>query len=139
MLLNLQDQRAYCCAREKKKKRNRDILLSSHFKMYFLYIYSELSIQKTQRQLEACTLITHRPRPGHTSCLTSVFSCCPPEAPRTHGDHFMQSYVFSFFFLTQPCSFSPITLLHSHVSSAFLKLLCILLFKPHSPRMFRVL
>ena len=53
--------------------------------------------------------------------------------PLSHMDPFTQSSAFSFFFLTQPCCFTPVTLLYSPLSCVFLQLLHILLCKTALP------
>lgn len=123
----------------KKKKRNGDILSPSHFKMY-LVPYKGYIFRAQHAEIKATTGGVHSnnlPPETFPSFLLHISIQLLPFRgfihPPSRMDRFTQSSVSSFFFLTQPCCFTPVTFLYSPVSCAFLQLLHILLCKTALP------
>lgn len=122
MLLNLQDQKDYCWVREKT---NQNSVIFSHqnvFTSAIGTIHSELSMQKSQLELEART--PNNLTPCLPSCFTLLFSCSSSELSFIHCHAQIPSHdrLFCHFssFLTLAVSLKQ--LLYSPVCTAFLQL-----------------
>lgn len=125
--------RGCCLARQKgkkKKERKREIETLCHplTSKCTQFPHKGYIFRAQHAEMTATTggahSMTYHLRPCHPSYFTSLLSCYPSEASFTHCHIWIpsQSCVSSFFFLTQPCCFTPITLLYSPLFHAVLQL-----------------